>query len=233
MFWNKLKFEKQTIKICGICIAIISIVVILFFQIPRWYNRYDFRTRFVENQVGIVPISEESAKKVSEGKCDEFRKNAARQYLPREIPAVVSALKEEKIILVGEEADNSEPSGSVIIDTAGKNISLLCFDFSGRVVVTGGGKIEISYSNFRDVSGNAISVSSGSGKIFGNMIENSKRSGIFIDSGDWEVENNIIKNNGSYGVYGGYGAELNLRENHISNNGGYEIRLMKERKVYE
>jgi len=233
--FSKLNRGKQ-IKI-AIAFILAVIFVIVLWNVPRWWKMYEFRTRFQEDQNRIAFLSEEEAKKEIDGKCDEIRAQAGRLYDSLELSGAIGAMP-EKQILVGKKENNSgelsqTDNPMAVIDTSGKDIEIKCFEFQGKVVIKGNGKIDFGWNVLRDVSGNALYLGGANGKIHHNIIENSTRAGIFAESGNWEISQNIIKNNKSYGVYGSYETDVSLLKNYIGGNGGYQIRLLKNREVYK
>lgn len=223
--------------------AIIGMVVFIFFilwagfhYVPRWFGQYQTRTRFYKATEKLDAVSEEKAMENITGQCKKIRNSADKLYSASEISGEIEKnTGGEKLRLIGREEINSEENqkGSyLLLNVENKEVELLCFDFSDRVIAEGKGKLEIGFSNFKSIDSNALSLSGGQGKIHHNLIENSSKAGIFAIGGSWEIHGNVIKNNLSYGVYGDYEAELQLRENAITDNGGYEVRILKERKVY-
>lgn len=230
-----IQFRKINTK--SILIIGLGFFVLIWWVGSRWvapkYQQYKLRTHFYDIEEGLNTVSEEKVKTDIDGQCEQIRKSADRLFSVSEIKnEIEKSVIDGKLKLVGKNETNPEQQ-KLIIDIKGKEIELLCFDFSSRLVVEGEGKLEIGFSNFENVEGNAINLKNGEGKIHHNLILNSSKSGIFVDNGKWEIYDNIIKDNLSYGVYGGYGAELNLHENAIKNNGGYEVRILEERKVFD
>ncbi len=213
------------------------ILLLLVMQVPRWYKQFKFRTHFISNQDDILPVSEDIAKKDIDGKCDDIRKNAPKLYSVSEISDAIAQSNGGKVTLVGEDEpqDGSEEENTapLVLDTSGKDIQLLCFSFQQAVIVTGSGSLDIGLNDFESVPGSALVMEGAKGTIHQNIIENAQKAGIFADSGQWEISENVIKNNLSYGVYGGYGADLHLNGNFIGGNGGYQIRLLAKREVYK
>ena len=233
--FSKLERKKQLKVAAGLALAI-SLSLILW-NTPRWYKTVEFRTRFYTDQKRIEFLSEEEAKKEISGKCDEIRAKDGRLYAPTELPGAINAIAEKQIFVGNGENDSKESSEGnmprTVINTAGKDIEIKCFEFQGKVVIKGNGKIDFGWNILRDVSGNALYLGDADGKIHHNIIENSTRAGIFAESGNWEISGNIIKNNKSYGVYGSYETNAHLIKNYIGGNSGYEVRLLKNREIYK
>jgi len=248
LFWQfprLLVFEFRRNKKFRLRVMYGMLIVVLFLispQISYWYRQFKLRTHFTKEQTDILAVSEEIAEKNIDGKCNEIRKGADRMYGMQEIASAVLGASGEKITLVGKDNESPAPirgvelptdkTDSIAMDISGKNVELLCFNFTKRIVSRGEGNLEIGNSEFVGIDGNSLTLSGGKGKIYQNIIEGSGKAGIFADSGQWEISGNIIKNNLSYGVYGGYGASLKLKENFISGNGGYQVRMMDKREVY-
>ncbi|MEF3691681.1 MAG: right-handed parallel beta-helix repeat-containing protein [Candidatus Moraniibacteriota bacterium] len=233
---KKIKKNPQKKIILGVVIFFVLILGVIFYQVPKWTKQYQLRTRFYKTTEKLSAISEEQARGDIAGQCDKIRNSADRLYLADEIVAEMEKNQTgEKIKLVGKSEANAEnQSGKyLLLNIQNKEVELVCFDFSQRVIVEGGGQIEFSLNNFKNIQGNALSLNGGEGKIHHNLIEKSSKAGIFANEGKWEIYGNIIKDNLSYGVYGGYEADILLRENAILNNGGYEVRILKERKVFD
>lgn len=231
-------FEKpKNERFFGIISALFLVLIMIFYYAPKKVKQYQMRTRFFEADESLGAVKEEKAKEEISGRCEEIRKSADKLYSIDEIADKIQKTREsEKIKLIGKDESNSEKNKKdeyLLFDIQNKEIELVCFDFSRRVIIEGEGRIDFSLSNFKNIEGNALSLKSGKGKISHNLFENSSKSGIFASEGRWEIYGNIIKNNLSYGVYGGYQADLILDKNAIFGNGGYEVRILKERKVYE
>ena len=242
-------FENET-KISIAKKATIALLIIFslwaIFQIPRWYKEFKYRTHFEASQKKISGISEEEAgKRLGEGEnCQEIRKNSERLFSTRELEEAVAGAGAEKLVLAGKDEPGGAGAGQgfgadgevkrkILLDISGKDIELKCFDFADSLSVFGDGKIEISHSSFQKTHGNGLSLNGGAGKIFRNIFEENDKAGIFVESGQWEISENLIKENLSYGIYAGFGADVRLRANAILENGGYEVRLMKEREVFK
>jgi hypothetical protein len=189
------------------------------------------RTHFYNADKKLDSITEEKVIENIKGQCDKIRKSAGKLYSPREIEtAIKNSDGKNKIRLVGRE--EASKKGYLALNIEGKDVELFCFDFGERVVIEGRGKIEIGFADFHDIDGNALSLTGGEGKIHHSKFTNSSKAGIFSDQGKWEIYGNIIKNNHSYGIYGGYEADLDLYENAIIDNSGYEVRMLGEKEVY-
>lgn len=223
--------------VVGIITAVGFVLWAVFGYAPKKVKQYQMRTRFFEADESLGAVKEEKAKEEISGRCEEIRASADKLYSIDEIADEIQKTREsQKIKLIGKDESNSEKNKEdkyLLFDIRNKEIELVCFDFSRRVIIEGEGKIDFSLSNFKNIEGNALSLKSGEGKISHNLFENSSKAGIFANGGKWEISGNIIKNNLSYGVYGDYQADLILDKNAIFGNGGYEVRILKERKVYE
>ena len=243
--WKKIhaKWQGSTRKqkrIMAIIIILLISVAIVAWKAPIWYKQYVFRTRWLSDQKDLKPISGDNASRDSGQTCEQKRKTTENLYAVSDIPAVIKNSSNDKIVLVGKEAETPGATSdsatsdlpAIVIDAAGKDVTLFCFDFRQRVVVENAGTLEIGYSRFQDIFGNALTIANGNGKIHDNNIENSQGSGIFANAGNWEIFGNTIQKNSSYGVYGGYGASLDIHDNAISENKGYQIRLLQSREVY-
>ncbi len=201
-----------------------------------WFQKYQLRTHFYKATKELKAVSEEQALKSSEGRCEQLRKSATKLYSVNEIKNEIDKSgRDEKIKLVGKRDSNSREQDTdyLILNIEKKEVELFCFDFMNRLIVEGEGQLEIGFSNFENIEGNALSLKNGKGKIHHNQIRNSTKAGIFANKGEWNIYGNIIKDNLSYGIYGGYESSLNLYENAIENNGGYEVRLLEERQIFD
>jgi len=229
------KCDRQKVIIGGVVFLIVIFLAGVYY-LPKRFEAYQLRTHFYKTTEKLNAITEEQANGDIGGQCDKIRNSAERLYTVDEISTEINnATNGEKIKLIGKSEDDAEikPEEYLLLNIKNKDTELLCFNFNKRVVVEGNGKLEIGFGNFNDIEGNALSLLSGQGKVHHNQIINSSKTGIFATAGQWEIYGNIIKNNLSYGVYGGYEASLNLFENAISDNGGYEVRLLKDRKVFD
>jgi hypothetical protein len=229
--------DSRFFSVIGIIFILSFVLWAVFGYAPKKVKQYQMRTRFFEADESLGAVKEEKAKEEISGRCEEIRKSADKLYSIDEIADEIQKTREsEKIKLIGKDESNSEKNKEdkyLLFDIRNKEIELVCFDFSRRVIVEGEGEIDFSLNNFKNIEGNALGLKSGEGKISHNLFENSSKSGIFANGGKWEIYGNIIKNNLSYGVYGDYQADLILDKNAIFGNGGYEVRILKERKVYE
>jgi hypothetical protein len=228
--------RRKKIKIAIVFIGAVIIIIVLG-NVPRWWKMYEFRTHFRQDQKRIVSLSEEEARKEIDGECDKIRAKAGRLYASLELSRAISAIP-EKQIFIGNGENNGARSFQAdnpmaVINTSGKDLEIKCFEFQGKVVIKGNGKIDFGWNVLRDVSGNALYLGGANGKIHHNIIENSTRAGIFAESGNWEISQNIIKNNKSYGIYGSYETNVSLWKNYIGGNSGYQVRLLKNREVYK
>lgn len=245
--WRKIKrtyrslSRKQKTLIVTISIILVPIIIVAW-HVPTWYKEYIFRTRWTQTQQSLKPLGNNNVVQTITDTCANKRNGSSQLYSVSDISAAINNSQENKIVLIGKDEgseenynSNSDPLNSpvVVIDAAGKGITLLCFNFNERLVIKNAGNLEVGFSNFQNISGNALTIASGSGKIHDNIIENSSLSGIFIDAGQWEIFGNTIQKNSSYGIYGGYGSDINIHDNNISENKGYQVRLLKTREIFK
>ena len=238
-FRQNRKFRKITL----ISLATVVVLTLAVWNVPTWYEQYIFRTRWPVSQENLKAVLAGNISSDAQKSCEERRKETDQLYAASDIQDAINKTSDGKIVLVGKQ-ESAENSGSnsdadpldspaIVIDASGKDVALFCFDFNDRVVVQNAKNLEIGFSHFQNISGNALTMADGNGEIHDNLIENSQGSGIFVNGGNWEISKNVIQKNSSYGIYGGYGADLNIHENAISDNKGYQVRVMKTREVYK
>ena len=226
---NNKKYQKYVIIITIILVST-SFVWFLFYK----KQNDQFATKFYDKQKNLEAVSEEEVESDIVGYCEKKRKEETRLFTMDEMLEIVKTGTGTMEFFGGAEAELANIGGDyVLLDIQNKKVRLECFKFDKRVIVQGEGRIEIAYSNFQNIKGNAIGVLNGRGSIHHNKIIGSEKSGIYVDNGEFEIYKNIIKDNLSYGIYGGVEAKLDIYENYISDNGGYEVRLLSERQVWE
>jgi hypothetical protein len=187
----------------------------------------------------LDPASEEEVEAAIGDYCDGKRKEAGKLYSVQEMIEALQNNSEETEFVGGYSASPDTLSaqandtlGYYLLDIKGRDVKLECFEFDKRLIIEGGGQIDIGYSNFKDIKGNALAVMGGQGSLHHNRIISAEKSGLAVEQGNYELFYNIIKDNLSYGIYGGMEADLDIYDNYIDNNGGYEVRLMSEMEVY-
>ena len=71
------------------------------------------------------------------------------------------------------------------------------------------------------------------GKIIDSIIRNNEKAGVEIRNSKFNINKNIIENNGSYGVYADAESELEVKENYIEGNEGFNVRIENEHTIYK
>ena len=81
-------------------------------------------------------------------------------------------------------------------------------------------------------SNSAIKAINSSGEINNSIIKNNKKSGIDLRESKFVIKNNIITDNKSYGVFADINSEIEIENNFINNNNGFNVRIEKEGDIY-